>query len=148
VAGFELTSEAFEAGARIPERHTCDGEDVSPHLAWSAPPDGTRALALIMDDPDAPMGTFTHWVAWELDPAGNGLEEGEAPPSEGRNDFGNRGYGGPCPPPGGPHRYFFRLHALDLEPPVEAGAGRKQLEAAIEGHVLGTAELMGTYERG
>jgi len=148
VAGFELTSEAFGAGARIPERYTCEGEDVSPQLSWSAPPESTRSLALIMDDPDAPVGTFTHWVAWGLDPAAGGLEEGEAPPSEGRNDFRNRGYGGPCPPPaGGEHRYFFRLHALDLEPQVDSDAGREQLEAAIDGHILGTAELMGTYER-
>lgn len=146
--GFELRSEAFGAGEEIPERYTCEDQDVSPPLSWVAAPEGSRSLALIMDDPDAPSGTFTHWVAWGLDPAAGGLGEGQAPASEGRNDFGNSGYGGPCPPPGhGPHRYFFRLYALDDEPGVDAGAGRDELEGAIEGHVLGTTELNGTYER-
>jgi Raf kinase inhibitor-like YbhB/YbcL family protein len=143
-----LTSTAFEHGGQIPQRHTCEGEDVSPPLTWSELPDGTRSVALICDDPDAPSGTFTHWVAWALDPDAGGLAEGEAAPAEGRSGFGTPGYSGPCPPPGhGRHRYFFRLFALDAVPEVASGAGREELERALEGHVLGTAELVGTYER-
>jgi Raf kinase inhibitor-like YbhB/YbcL family protein len=143
-----LSSDAFEAGQGIPQRHTCDGEDVSPAISWSELPDGTRSLALIVDDPDAPSGTFTHWVAWGIDPSRGGLAEGESAPSEGRNDFGNDGYGGPCPPPGhGPHRYFFRLHALDSGLDLEDGAGVEELRRGLEGHTLATAELVGTYER-
>jgi Raf kinase inhibitor-like YbhB/YbcL family protein len=143
-----LSSEAFDYGEQIPRRHACDGDDLSPPLAWSAVPEGTRSLALICDDPDAPSGTFTHWVAWGLDPSSEGLGEGEGAPAEGRGDFGTAGYRGPCPPPGhGPHRYFFRLFALDAVPDVDPGADRDALERALEGHVLGTAELVGTYER-
>ena len=131
---FELKSPAFEHGSEIPQRHTCEGEDVSPSLTWSGVPDGAASLALIVDDPDAPVAEpFVHWLAWGIDPAAGGLAEDESAPTEGASGFGDVGYRGPCPPPGhGPHRYFFRLHALD---------------AAIEGHVLETAELIGTYER-
>jgi Raf kinase inhibitor-like YbhB/YbcL family protein len=129
-------------------RHTCDGEDVSPSLLWSEPPERTRSLALVVSDPDAPGGTFFHWLAWGIDPAAGGLGEGEAAPVEGRNDFGKTGYGGPCPPRGhGPHRYVFRLHALDGDLDVAPGADREQLEAAIRARRLGGAELTGTYER-
>ena len=145
---FTLGSEAFAHGDEIPRRHTCEGEDVSPALSWSDPPPKTRGLALIVDDPDAPRGTFTHWVAWNIDPLAGGLGEGEPAPAEGRNDFGTAGWSGPCPPPGhGAHRYFFRLHALDAEVRVGFQAGRRELERAIAGHVLMTAELMGRYER-
>jgi Raf kinase inhibitor-like YbhB/YbcL family protein len=145
---FTLSSSAFEHGAAVPRRHTCDGEDVSPALAWSGVPEGTRSLALVVDDPDAPGRTFLHWLAWGLEPEAGGLGEGEAAPVEGTNDFGSAGYRGPCPPPGhGPHRYFFRLHALGAPVEVRAGAGRDELEQAIRDHQLGTAELMGTYER-
>ena len=145
---FALTSTAFDDGAPIPARHTCDGEDVSPPLSWSEVPDGARSLALIVDDPDAPSGTFLHWLAWGVDPAAGGLTEGEAPAAEGTGGFGTTGYRGPCPPPGhGAHRYFFRLLALDAEPQIAPGSGRDELEGAVEGHVLGTAELVGTYER-
>jgi Raf kinase inhibitor-like YbhB/YbcL family protein len=148
VGEFGLRSEAFAHGERIPRRHTCDGEDVSPALPWSDPPAGTRALPLVVDDPDAPVGTFTHWLAWGIDALARGLGEGEAAPLGGRNDFGTRGWSGPCPPPGhGAHRYFFRLHALDAEIEVRFGGGRRELERALAGHVLATAELMGTYER-
>jgi Raf kinase inhibitor-like YbhB/YbcL family protein len=148
MAGFALTSTAFENGQEVAQRHTCDGDDRSPPLRWSGVPDGTRSLGLIVDDPDAPVGTFTHWLAWGIEPASDALPEGEAAPVEGRNDFGSVGYRGPCPPPGhGPHRYFFRLHALDADLELEAGAGRKDLERALEGHVLEVAELMGRYER-
>jgi Raf kinase inhibitor-like YbhB/YbcL family protein len=105
-------------------------------------------LALVVDDPDAPGGVFTHWIAWGLDPSADGLGEGEAVPNEGGNDFGATGYRGPCPPPGhGRHRYVFRLYALDEELELGSGAAKAELERAIEGHVLTTAELVGTYER-
>jgi hypothetical protein len=145
---FVLESTAFDHAQAIPRRHTCDGEDLSPPLRWANVPDGARALALIVDDPDAPSGVFAHWVAWGLDPAKGGLGEGEAAPSEGRNDFGAVGYQGPCPPPGhGRHRYVFRLYALDRELQLDATAGKGELQRVIEGHVLTIAELVGTYER-
>ena len=145
---FELTSPAFEDAQRIPRKHTCEGEDVSPPLAWSGMPEGTGSLALVVDDPDAPGGTFTHWRAWGIAAAAGGLGEGEAPPFEGRNDFGSVGWGGPCPPPGhGPHRYFFRLHALEGELGLPAGAAKAEVERAIAGRALAVAELVGIYER-
>ena len=145
---FDLRSTAFEHGAAIPRRHTCEGEDLSPPLHWSDPPEGTRALALVCDDPDAPGDTFTHWLAWGIDPGAGGLAEAEAALREGENDFGSTGYRGPCPPPGhGPHRYFFRLHALDGELELDQGAARAEVERAIREHDLGSAELIGTYER-
>jgi Raf kinase inhibitor-like YbhB/YbcL family protein len=145
----ELNSGAFEAGGQIPQRHSCEGEDTSPPLTWSGVPAGTASLALIVDDPDAPVAEpFVHWLAWGIDPASGGLEEGESVPSEGASSFGDVGYRGPCPPPGhGPHRYFFRLHALDAAIELASGASRQELDAALEGHVLETAELIGTYER-
>ncbi len=144
----ELTTSAFEAQGRIPARYTCEGEDVSPPLSWTSPPPGTRSLALIVEDPDAPGRTFTHWLAWGIDPARGSLGEGERAPREGRNDFGAPGWRGPCPPLGhGPHRYVFRLLALDAELDLPAGAGRPQLERALEGHVLAEATLVGVYER-
>jgi Raf kinase inhibitor-like YbhB/YbcL family protein len=148
VAEFGLSSDAFGPGEEIPRRHACDGEDVSPALFWRDPPAGTRSLALIVEDPDAPRGTFTHWLAWNIEPVTGGLGEGESAPAEGRNDFGIGGWSGPCPPPGhGPHRYFFRLHALDARLTIGIRAGRRELEQALAGHVLETAELMGRYER-
>jgi Raf kinase inhibitor-like YbhB/YbcL family protein len=148
MADFALESGAFGHAEPIPNRHTCDGEDLSPPLRWANVPEGARSLALVVDDPDAPRGIFTHWVAWGLDPAAVGLGEGEAASREGRNDFGTVGYRGPCPPPGhGRHRYVFRLYALDRDLELESGTGKADLEQAIEGHVLTTAELVGTYER-
>lgn len=148
MAEFALESSAFENAQAIPARHTCEGEDVSPPPRWTNVPEGTRSLALVVDDPDAPGGVFTHWTAWGLAPAAEGLSEGESPPSEGQNDFGTTGYRGPCPPPGdGQHRYVFRLYALDVEPEPAAGAAKAELEQAIDGHVLTMAELVGTYER-
>jgi Raf kinase inhibitor-like YbhB/YbcL family protein len=144
----ELTSSAFADGQPIPRRHSCEGEDLSPPLAWTDVPEGTSSLALIVDDPDAPSGTFTHWLGWGLDPASGGLGEGEAAPVEGRNDFGQTGYRGPCPPPGhGPHRYFFRLYALEQELELEPGAGRGELDRALSAGSTAVAELMGTFER-
>jgi Raf kinase inhibitor-like YbhB/YbcL family protein len=148
MAEFALESSAFQNAQPIPSRHSCEGEDVSPSLRWSNVPEGTRSLALIVDDPDAPGGVFTHWLAWGLDPAAAGLGEGESAPREGQNDFGTSGYRGPCPPPGhGRHRYIFRLYALDAEPELAAGAAKAELEQAIEGHVLTMAEFVGSYER-
>jgi Raf kinase inhibitor-like YbhB/YbcL family protein len=148
MADFELTSPAFEEGQPIPRKHSCEGENASPQLSWSSVPEGARSLALIVHDPDAPSGDFIHWVAWNIDARSDGLGEGAHPPVEGANGFGENGYGGPCPPPGhGAHRYFHELFALDTELDLEEGASPEQLEDAMEGHVLGGAELVGTYER-
>jgi Raf kinase inhibitor-like YbhB/YbcL family protein len=143
----ELTSEAFAPGGAIPPRHTCDGEDVSPPLRWTAPPAGAVSLALCLDDPDAGRYPFTHWLAWGLPPAAGTLGEGEAAPREGRNDFGAPGYRGPCPPPGKPHRYVFSLYALDAELDLGPSDRRLSFDRALEGHVLARAELVGTYGR-
>jgi Raf kinase inhibitor-like YbhB/YbcL family protein len=145
---FSLTSTAFEDGAAIPRLYSCEGEDLSPPLAWSETPEEAKSLALIVDDPDAPSGTFVHWLAWGIDPRSGGLLEGESASSEGTGGFGESGYRGPCPPPGhGPHRYFFRLYALDQQLDLAPGASREELEGATQGHVLAGAELVGTYER-
>jgi Raf kinase inhibitor-like YbhB/YbcL family protein len=144
----ELTSSAFAFGQQIPRRHTCEGEDRSPPLAWTEVPEEISSLALVVDDPDAPAGTFTHWLAWGLDPATGALPEGASAPVEGRNDFGETGYRGPCPPPGrGPHRYFFRLHALEDALELRPDAGRAEFDGALSGRSVAVAELMGTYER-
>src|SRR6516165_5962566 len=150
----QLTSSAFENGQPIPKRHTGDGEDVSPSLVWSDPPKETKAFALICDDPDAPRGTWVHWVLFNLPADARSLDEG-APRSEnlpsgarqGKNDFKEIGYGGPQPPPGGPHRYFFKLYALDTPLDLPAGATKQQVEAKIKGHVIGEGQLMGKYGR-
>jgi Raf kinase inhibitor-like YbhB/YbcL family protein len=148
VADFGLQSSAFEHSEPIPRRHTCQGEDLSPPLAWWDAPEATRSLALVVDDPDAPAGTFTHWLGWGLDPRAERLGEGEAAPVEGRNDFGTSGYRGPCPPPGhGRHRYSFRLYALDSDPGLQPGTSKRELERTLEGHILAVVELVGTYER-
>lgn len=150
---FTVKTTAFREGETIPKKYTCDGTDVSPALAWGGAPAGTQSLALIADDPDAPVGTWTHWIIWNIPPQGT-LEEGVAKVEtvgngalQGRNDFKRIGYGGPCPPAGKPHRYFFRLYALDGKLDVKAGASRNDLERAIKGHVLGQTELMGRYGR-
>ena len=148
ITKMEITSTAFKAKEFIPKKYSCEGDDVSPPLRWSEPPPGTRSLALVVDNPDAPGRTFTHWIAWGIDSATGGLAEGEAAPLEGRNDFGAPGYRGPCPPVGhGPHRYFFKLCALDADVDLARGARRRDVDAALEGHVLEVAELVGTYER-
>jgi Raf kinase inhibitor-like YbhB/YbcL family protein len=150
----QLTTPAFKPGAHIPAQYTCDGSDRSPALNWSAPPEGTQSFVLIMDDPDAPGRTWVHWVLYDLPGTERDLPEGVAPkgtlPSgarQGLNDFRRTGYGGPCPPPGPAHRYYFRLYALDTELHLEAGATRAQIEHQIRGHVLAHAELMGQYRR-
>jgi Raf kinase inhibitor-like YbhB/YbcL family protein len=143
-----LTSSAFDDGERLPARHTCEGEDVSPPLGWDDVPAEARELALIVDDPDAPGRVFTHWLAWGIAPDSRGLGEGEAALREGRNDFGATGYRGPCPPVGhGAHRYVFTLYALADELELTGGSSRRDLERALEGRVLATTELLGTYER-
>jgi Raf kinase inhibitor-like YbhB/YbcL family protein len=143
----QLTSPAFADGEPIPIEHTCDGDDVSPPLAWTEPAEGAVALALCLDDPDAGRYPFTHWLAWGLPAAAGALAEGEAAPAEGRNDFGGPGYRGPCPPPGKPHRYVFTLYALDAEPELGPGDRRLSFDKAVEDHVLETAVLTGTYQR-
>jgi Raf kinase inhibitor-like YbhB/YbcL family protein len=143
---FQITSGAFEEGGTIPARYTCDGRNVSPPLAFAGAPEGAASLALVVDDPDAPVGTFTHWLAWGIDPGAGGLDEGQPAPREGRNGFGTTGYAGPCPPRGR-HRYFFRLHALDAELELEPEADRDEFDRALAGHVVETAELVAGYER-
>lgn len=150
----ELWSPSFHEGDDIPVRFTCDGDDVSPSLEWTPPPGGTRAFAVVADDPDAPRGTWLHWTLYDLPGGERSLPEhilsSPALPSgakQGRNDFGRVGYGGPCPPPGSTHRYHFRLFALDAPLGLPPGAGRHDLEHAMRGHVLAQAELIGRYQR-
>jgi len=152
--GFELKSNAFAPSGMIPKKHTCDGPDVSPAIDWTGIPEGTKTLALICDDPDAPVGTWVHWVLYNLPANVTGLPEGvptdqtiEQGASQGTNDFGRIGYGGPCPPPGKPHRYFFRLYALDEKIALPPGARKKDLVEAMQDHMVGQAELMGKYGR-
>ena len=145
----QLRSSAFQAGQPIPAKYTCQGGDTSPPLEVSGVPQNARALALIVDDPDAPRGDWVHWVVFGIPAQTSAISEGSAPAgsTQGKNDFGKMSWGGPCPPPGGPHRYFFRVYALDSELDLRAGATKQQLLDAMRGHVLGEAELMGTYER-
>jgi Raf kinase inhibitor-like YbhB/YbcL family protein len=150
----ELTSTAFRDGDTIPTQYTADGRNVSPPLTWQGTPDGTRSLALICEDPDAPRGTWTHWVLFNLPADVHELSEGvpaeKALPSgatQGSNDFGKPGYGGPSPPRGKPHRYFFKLYALDQALDLPASTDRGRLLSAMKGHVLGEGQLMGKYGR-
>ena len=146
--GFTLTSPSFGQGDTIPMVHSCDGEDAPPVLGWMHAPEGTKSFALVVDDPDAPQGTFTHWVLFDI-PASIDKLAGNDVGVGGRNDFQHDHFGGPCPPPNhGRHRYYFKLHALDVESlQLEAGASREEVDQAMAGHVLDTAELMGLYER-
>ncbi len=150
---FTLNSGSFNNGAAIPRDFTCDGSDNSPALSWTGAPAGTKSFALIVDDPDAPGGVFTHWVIYDIPGEATSLPPGVPKTADangarqGRNSFGKIGYGGPCPPPGKPHRYFFRLHALSKPLGIKSGATKQDVERAISGSVLGTAELMGTYGR-
>ena len=150
----QISSPAFSAGEAIPRKFTCDGPDVSPQLKWNEPPANTKSFALIMDDPDAPAGTWVHWVLYDL-PADTGeLPEGvrkqeqlSSGARQGRNDFGKIGYGGPCPPAGKAHRYFFKLYALDTKLNLKSGATKADLERAMKGRILAQAELIGRYGR-
>ena len=151
----ELTSTAFRDGQSIPTKYTADGRNISPPLAWTDPPAGTKSFALICEDPDAPRGTFTHWIVFNLPAESRELSEGvpaEATlangTAQGTNDFRKVGYGGPAPPPGKPHRYVFKLFALDQPLGLRAGASRDELLAAVKGHVVGEARLTGKYGRG
>jgi hypothetical protein len=151
----ELYSSAFENEENIPQNHTCEGDDLSPELTWTDVPEEARSLALIVDDPDAPMGTWVHWVAYNIPVKLDGLPEGISDDEtldngmvQGVNDFKNYGYGGPCPPRGhGTHRYFFKLYALDSKLRLEPGATKAELMDAMEGHIIDEAEFMGTYSR-
>lgn len=145
---FQIESPAFENGGIIPKKYTCDGENVSPPLRWKEIPEGTESLALICDDPDAPMMTWVHWILYNIPPDTEGLEEGTNLKGAvyGKNSWGKLGYGGPCPPKGKPHRYFFKLYALDSKL-SEEGMKKKNLLKEMEGHVLAKAELMGMYGR-
>lgn len=150
---FAVKSASFAEGGTIPKRYTCDAADVSPALSWADAPDRTQSLALIADDPDAPAGTWTHWIIWNI-PPGNALPEGTPKTDtlndgsrQGKNDFKRIGYGGPCPPPGKAHRYFFRLYALNAKLDLKPGSTRDDLERAMKGRVLGQAELVGKYGR-
>lgn len=144
-----ITSPAFNNQETIPRKFTCSGGDINPELQIQNVPTGAKSLVLIVDDPDAPGGIFTHWTIWNIGSKTTVVKEESKPPSavEGTTDFGRIGWGGPCPPPGTPHRYFFRLYAVDTLLDLPAGASRKQLEHAMEGHVLQAAELMGIFSR-
>jgi Raf kinase inhibitor-like YbhB/YbcL family protein len=149
-----ITTEAFLSGEYIPSKYSCDSDDISPQLSWKGVPTDANSIVLIMDDPDAPSGTFVHWVLFNIPPGMQHLPEGI--PSDnilgdgsrhGMTDFGRTGYGGPCPPRGKPHRYFFRVYALDTKLDIPAGASRKQVDNAMKGHVLAHGELIGKFGR-
>ncbi|HDZ25814.1 MAG TPA: YbhB/YbcL family Raf kinase inhibitor-like protein [Candidatus Aminicenantes bacterium] len=150
----KIKSPAFVPGGKIPGKYTCDGMDISPPLIWTSGPEGTKTFALICDDPDAPMGTWVHWILFNLSADIIELRENVPPERElergakqGMNDFRKIGYGGPCPP-GGIHRYYFKLYALDTEINLEAGTTKSELLKAMEDHILAEGQLMGRYERG
>jgi Raf kinase inhibitor-like YbhB/YbcL family protein len=146
-AKMKITSSAFQQGGNIPSKFTCDGGDTSPPLQIEGVPPAAKSLVLIVDDPDAPSGLFTHWLVWNISPEENTIAEGSNPKGvQGTNDFGKSGYGGPCPP-SGTHRYFFKIFALDRELDLSAGAKRKELGAKMTGHVIAQGELMGRYAR-
>jgi hypothetical protein len=154
VMAFELKSPAFEQGGNIPKRYTCEGQDISVPLIWKDAPLKTRSFALISDDPDAPIGIWVHWVIYDIPDTATELKEGIPTDAslpdgsrQGMNDFRRIGYGGPCPPPGKPHRYFFKLYALDTMLYLNPGATKKQLLKAMEGHILAETQLIGKYQR-
>lgn len=149
-----VTSSSFSEGGTIPSAFTCDGSDLSPHLRFSAPPPGTKSVAIVVDDPDAPV-SFTHWLAYNLPAETRDLPEGASTSShrlahgtEGTNSFGQIGYGGPCPPRGKPHHYIFQVYALDTNLTLPAGATPEQVKATIQGHVLAQGRITGLYARG
>lgn len=149
-----ISSPSFSSGGEIPKKFTCDGTDVSPQLAWTEPPAGTKSFALLVDDPDAPVGNWNHWTLWNTPASARGLGEGLSKDAtlpdgsqQGKNDFRKTGYNGPCPPPGKPHRYYFKLFALDAKLDLKPGATKKDLEPAMKGHILAQTEWMGRYGR-
>ena len=141
----DIKTPAFSPEGPIPREYTCDGQDKNPELQISGAPSEAASMVLIVDDPDAPGGTFLHWLLYNIDPTDR-IAEGSAPGTEGGNDFGKTAYGGPCPP-SGTHRYYFRLYALDTALDLPPGAERQQVEREMKGHVIAEAELMGTYSR-
>jgi len=145
-SSISITSPSFHAGGDIPAKFTCNGTNVSPELQISSVPNEAKSLVLIVDDPDAPRGLFTHWIVWNIDPKTTRMAENSAPTAgvQGINDFGKRNYGGPCPP-SGTHRYFFKIFALDTKLELKPGARRAELDAAMRGHILAQGELMGRY---
>ena len=147
-AKMKITSSAFQEGGNIPSKFTCDGPDANPAVLFEGAPAEAESLALIVDDPDAPSGLFTHWLAWNIDPKTTEIAEGSSPSGavQGKNDFGKSGYGGPCPP-SGTHRYYFKIFALDRTLDLKSGAKRAEVDAAIRGHVIAQGELMGRYSR-
>lgn len=146
MAEFSLTSDAFQHEQPIPEKYGCKGENVNPPLTITNVPANAQALAMIVDDPDAPVGTFTHWTTWDIEPNITSIPENTSVGTEGMNDFGDTGYGGPCPP-SGTHRYFFKLYALSDKLQLSAGASRQQLEQAMEGKIIDQTQLMGMYSK-
>jgi Raf kinase inhibitor-like YbhB/YbcL family protein len=144
----KIESPAFENNQSILSKYTCDGENISPPLKINDVPEGTKSLVLIVDDPDAPVGTWVHWTVWNINPQTKEIPEGVEPEGavEGLTDFGSPGYGGPCPP-SGKHRYFFKLYALDILLSLDSSAETKDIEEAMEGHILDKAELIGLYSR-
>jgi len=151
-ASFTISSPSFPNGGDIPKKFTCDGPDISPKLVWNDPPAGTLAFALLVDDPDVPVGNWNHWTMWNLPPALRGLPEGVSKQyrlpdgsAQGENDFDKPGYNGPCPPEGAPHHYYFKLFALDAKLDLKRRSGKKELEAAMQGHILAHAKWMGRY---
>ena len=144
----KLTSPAFQHQQRIPAKYTCDGQDISPPLQIADAPPAAQSLVLIMDDPDAPRGTWVHWTVWNMEPKTSEIAENSGPPgaAQGMTDFRRPGYGGPCPP-SGTHRYFFKLYALDTKLNLPAKTDKSALEKAMEGHILARAELVGLYSR-
>jgi Raf kinase inhibitor-like YbhB/YbcL family protein len=146
-AKMKITSSAFQQGGNIPSKFTCDGANTNPPLQISDVPPEAKSLVLIVDDPDAPSGLFTHWAVWNISPQTSTIAEGSGPKgAQGTNDFGRSGYGGPCPP-SGTHRYYFKIFALDRELDLPFGAKRSQLDAAMKGRVIAQGELMGRYSR-
>lgn len=145
IHNIKVFSSAFAANGSIPIKYTCNGTNVNPPLEFEGIPEEAESLVLIVDDPDAPMKTFTHWIVWNIEPVAK-IEEDSIPGVEGMNDFKKIGYGGPCPP-SGTHRYFFRVYALDRQLDLKAGAGRKDLEKGMIGHIIAEGELMGKYSK-
>ena len=144
----QITSTAFNEGGYIPPLYTCDDQNVSPPLAWTGIPTSSISLAIIMDDPDAPAGTWVHWVLYNLPPDTTSLEQGMTGLGmDGKNDFNRLGYGGPCPPRGSNHRYFIKIYALDAKLDLKSGATKNQLESSMRGHILAQGQLMGRYGR-
>lgn len=141
----KITSPAFQHNGMIPSKYTCDGENVNPALQIEGIPEGTQSLALVIDDPDAPMGTWDHWVVWNVPPS-NEIRENGVPGTEGMNGFRRHNYGGPCPP-GGTHRYFFKVYALDTKLTLNLNSNKRDLEKAMQGHILAKGEIIGKYTR-